>query len=178
MLLRCFWRLEHVFFKRKQATSFWVSDCHGRGWEVISPLLICVIVSSTYQENLLSHPRLPCQQESVLCWQFTLKGWKGVFTAGNHACLWGKAVCRPLLGPFWPPQSRIISPTTVKTLQQKGVTVWSGKHFRLQNNECIVQRRINSILAAGWLMMSQKGGKSLGRIRFWDRHTFCINLYK
>lgn len=53
--------------------------CHGRGGEVAPPhaVLICVIVSITYQEELLSLPWLPCQQESLLCRQVTLNGWKG-----------------------------------------------------------------------------------------------------
>lgn len=52
----------------------------GRSGEVAPPphaLLICVIVSITYREELLSLPWLPCQQESLLCRQVTLNGWKG-----------------------------------------------------------------------------------------------------
>lgn len=43
----------NMFFKRKQATSCWVSGCHGYSSEFISPLLICVMVSITYQEELV-----------------------------------------------------------------------------------------------------------------------------
>lgn len=61
--------------------------------------------------------------------------------------------------------------TTVTTQQQMDVTVWSRKHFTLQNNECFVQRRTNSILAAGWLTMSQReeGGC------VWDGYIFEID---
>lgn len=54
---------------------------HGRSGEVAPPraLLICVIVSVTYQKELLSLPWLPCQQESPLCRQVTVNGWKGAF---------------------------------------------------------------------------------------------------
>lgn len=77
--------------KHKQATWCWVTDRHSHGWEAVSPhaLLIYVIVSITYQEELLIHPWLPCQQESILCRQVTLdlrRGHLSRITAGNQSC--------------------------------------------------------------------------------------------
>lgn len=62
--------------------------------------------------------------------------------------------------------------TTVTTLQQTDVSVRSQKHFTLQNNECFVQRKTNSVLAAGWLMISQKNGGGRG---VWDGYIFETN---
>lgn len=133
------------FFKRKQTTPCWMSDCHNHSREVISPLLICVIVSITYQEELLSHPQLPCQQESIFCRHVTLKGGRGIWAKLQLEIM---LVCEVKLSSTLSlvhsdsdyHTAGLFLQATVKMLQQMDVTVWSGKHFRLQNNECNVQR--------------------------------------
>lgn len=168
----------NMFFKRKQATSCWVSGCHGYSSEFISPLLICVMVSITYQEELVIqgyHANKSPFSADRLRW----KGGRGVQLEIMLVCeVKMSATLSSVNSDSDCHTAGLFLQTTVKTLQQMDVTLWSGKHFAFQNNECFVQRRINSILAAGWLMMSQKRGKSLGRTHLWDRHTFCINLYK
>lgn len=133
--------------KHKQATQCWVTDRHCHGWEAVSPLLICVIVSITYQEELLIHPWLPCQQESILCRQVALdlRRWHlSRIRAGKAACHTPSV------------HNRTVSPTTDKMLQQMDVTVWSARRG-LQRDECIMQKRMDDSSAAGrWTVFDMK----------------------
>lgn len=152
-----------------------MSDCHGYSLKGIFfpswALLCCNIVSITYKEKLNAvlhgcHANKSLFPPDRLC-----RLWGGVWGGGGiwadskqEIRLFGEAeLCFSC--QLHSPQSALtqtvtsqgcVFTKTFKRLQQMDNIVWLKRHCVLQMNEFTVCKSVTDILAAGWLIMSQK----------------------